>query len=245
MNTNPTDAEILKACKGAQSVLEVLTRLGKTNNHRKSITKRLESLGVLEDVKKMVFNKDAYTQEQLKELASETCNVSEIARRLNLDRGYHKRIRKDLEKMGLEPNGRNKVGYKTDDIIRCAKEVTSMFQLCEALGLKKAGGNCDLLRKKIAKFDIDTSHWEGQLWSKGKQLKKISEYSKGSRLKIHLIKQRGHRCEECHGKKWKDKDIPLELEHIDGNSHNNKETNLKLLCCNCHSQTRTYRNAKR
>lgn len=35
--------------------------------------------------------------------------------------------------------------------------------------------------------------------------------------------------------------INVELEHIDGNSTNNKLENLMLLCPNCHSQTSTYK----
>lgn len=37
--------------------------------------------------------------------------------------------------------------------------------------------------------------------------------------------------------------IPLEIEHIDGNYMNNKEENLILLCPNCHSLTSTYKGA--
>src|ERR1700678_688013 len=29
--------------------------------------------------------------------------------------------------------------------------------------------------------------------------------------------------------------VPLEIDHIDGNSENNHETNLRLICPNCHS----------
>lgn len=36
--------------------------------------------------------------------------------------------------------------------------------------------------------------------------------------------------------------IPLEIDHIDGNSDNNTEDNLVLLCPNCHSLTNTYKN---
>lgn len=39
--------------------------------------------------------------------------------------------------------------------------------------------------------------------------------------------------------------IPLEVEHIDGNSENNKEENLTLLCPNCHSLTKTYKGANK
>ena len=35
--------------------------------------------------------------------------------------------------------------------------------------------------------------------------------------------------------------VPIELEHIDGNSLNNSPDNVKLLCPNCHSLTSTYK----
>lgn len=39
--------------------------------------------------------------------------------------------------------------------------------------------------------------------------------------------------------------LPLEIDHIDGNSENNSEENLRLICPNCHSLTATYRGANR
>lgn len=36
--------------------------------------------------------------------------------------------------------------------------------------------------------------------------------------------------------------IPLEVNHIDGNAKNSVESNLELLCPNCHSLTSTYKN---
>ena len=35
------------------------------------------------------------------------------------------------------------------------------------------------------------------------------------------------------------------VDHIDGNSDNNSEENLRLICPNCHSLTSTYRGANR
>ncbi len=39
--------------------------------------------------------------------------------------------------------------------------------------------------------------------------------------------------------------VPLEIDHIDGNAENNSEENLRLLCPNCHSLTPGYRNLNR
>lgn len=39
----------------------------------------------------------------------------------------------------------------------------------------------------------------------------------------------------------KNKDVVLEIHHIDGNSDNNVLSNVMLLCPNCHSLTDTYK----
>ena len=53
-----------------------------------------------------------------------------------------------------------------------------------------------------------------------------------------------HKCYKCKNSKWNNKDIPLELEHKDGDHSNNNLNNLTLLCPNCHAQTPTYRRRK-
>jgi hypothetical protein len=61
------------------------------------------------------------------------------------------------------------------------------------------------------------------------------------RYKKELLKNRGHQCEVCLRKKWRGRDIPLEVHHVDGDPMSNDLTNLKLLCANCHAQTDNYR----
>lgn len=58
-----------------------------------------------------------------------------------------------------------------------------------------------------------------------------------------LIEERGHTCEVCGNSGWMGQPIPLELDHIDGDSDNNASENLRLICPNCHALTPTYKGA--
>jgi hypothetical protein len=60
-------------------------------------------------------------------------------------------------------------------------------------------------------------------------------------VKLYLMEQQNNACLHCGITDWNGKPIVLEIEHIDGNGHNDKRDNLCLLCPNCHSQTPTYK----
>ena len=50
-----------------------------------------------------------------------------------------------------------------------------------------------------------------------------------------------YKCSECGvGSVWNNLPLTLQLDHIDGDNHNNLPSNLRLLCPNCHSQTKTF-----
>lgn len=132
--------------------------------------------------------------------------------------------------------------YTDEDVIHSSKEVKSVAQLLRKLNLKEAGGNYAHIKKTLQRLKINTDHWTGQAWNKGQQQKNWSEYSKVGHLKKHLIKHKGHKCENCGLTKWQKQTIVLEVHHEDGNRTNNEVSNLKLLCCNCHALTHNWRN---
>jgi hypothetical protein len=70
-----------------------------------------------------------------------------------------------------------------------------------------------------------------------------SEYSELSfeSLKSRILYEQDCKCNRCGLKEWLGQDIPLELEHKDGNHHNNERDNLEILCPNCHALTDTWR----
>lgn len=62
-----------------------------------------------------------------------------------------------------------------------------------------------------------------------------------SGLREYLIEKFGEKCVECGtGAVWNGKPLTLHMDHIDGNSDNNKWQNCRLLCPNCHTQTPTF-----
>jgi hypothetical protein len=63
------------------------------------------------------------------------------------------------------------------------------------------------------------------------------------RFRDYLIEKHGAKCMRCGWDKTNPVTgcCPIELEHLDGNSQNNKLDNLCLLCPNCHSLTATYK----
>jgi hypothetical protein len=61
-------------------------------------------------------------------------------------------------------------------------------------------------------------------------------------LKLGRIK---NECSICDVSSWMNSTLTCELDHIDGNKYNHAFKNLRMLCPNCHSQTKTYRNKKR
>jgi len=148
--------------------------------------------------------------------------------------------------------------YTKENLELIVSECYSVRQVLQKLGLKEAGGNYQNIKTRIKQFGLDTSHFHGQLWSKGKTWSKNKDlssrlvqnscYSSGLpyssyKLKNQLLKLKIMEpvCVKCNLTKWLDSDIPLELHHINGDRFDNRIENIQLLCPNCHSFTDNYR----
>ena len=146
--------------------------------------------------------------------------------------------------------------YTIEQLKEAILASTSMRQTLMKVNVAPYGGNYDVLRKAIHHFNLDTSHFAGQAWNKGKTLpSKVSleQYLNNEmpiqsfKLKNRLLKEKifEAKCFSCNATEWLDEEIPLELNHINGDNKDNRLINLRLLCPNCHALTPTYRSKNR
>ncbi len=146
--------------------------------------------------------------------------------------------------------------YARELLVEIVSQCTSIRQVLCRLGVAPYGGNYGVLRRAIARHDIDTSHFLGRAWKRGVTAtprKRLDVYLtnrapiQSYKLKRRLLRQgilQGV-CTGCDLTQWLGHEIPLELDHINGNNQDNRLENLRLLCPNCHALTPTYRSKRR
>jgi len=146
--------------------------------------------------------------------------------------------------------------YNLEQLKIAVKNSTSLRQVLIKLNVTPYGGNYDVLKKAIKHFILDTTHFSGQAWNKGKKIspKVPTEQYLNNEIPIQSFKLKNRllnenifepKCLFCNQTHWLGEPIPLELDHINGNNKDNRLVNLRLLCPNCHALTPTYRSKNR
>ena len=142
--------------------------------------------------------------------------------------------------------------YTREMLTAAVRESTSIAGVLRHLGLRQAGGTHAHISRAIKSFELDTSHFVRH--QGGGHHRRLAPEAllvvlpPGSlRTKPHLLLRalletgRDYACATClNPGQWEGRRLVLQIDHRDGDFHNNLVENLRLLCPNCHSQTANF-----
>lgn len=216
------------------------------------------------------MSKIKYTKEFLEPLVKKYNSITEILRGIGLhaNSGSHSHISRVIRSLGLDTSHFKHKNLKErcftqlpkeKDLRDAAKNSVSIAEMLRKLGLKEYGSSRRRVLIQIKKCGVDTSHFIGQSWNKGKKMEigkggkknpkeflvlrdEFSPRVHGKVLKNALLEiGRLNQCEYCGQKPfWNEKELVLEVDHKNGNFWDNREENLAISCPNCHSQLPTF-----
>jgi len=133
------------------------------------------------------------------------------------------------------------------------KESLSYCELISRLGLRLSGGTHSNLVARVRAHGIDDSHFLGQAKQRGYSpsnklppeavlVLRTSGKESTSRLRRAMIESGiPHICATCGNPPvWNGAPLVLQIDHINGDTLDNRRDNVRFQCPNCHSQTETF-----
>lgn len=199
-----------------------------------------------------------YTREGLREAVRATTNVDDALRRSGRTptAGSRRYIREKMTEWGIDTTHftSGRVRHTEERLRTAVAESTSVKAVLRHLGINPVGGNHAHISRRIVALGMDTTHFtQGRRRTKAPKesplLLRTPEHGRvpGTRLRQELLRIGiPESCAMCGtGTVWNGQPLSLQVDHINGDWWDNRATNLRLLCPNCHAVTDTYRGRKR
>ena len=138
---------------------------------------------------------------------------------------------------------RTDIGKRKEEILQWVNEGRSFMWMSRELNCRTG-----TVKTWLKKLGIEYSGNQGNKGYSDPSYKPASYYFDNkqpigsAKLKEKLFRDglKEEKCEGCGLDEWMGQKMPLELDHINGNHHDNSFENLKVLCANCHALTETY-----
>lgn len=142
--------------------------------------------------------------------------------------------------------------YTKEMLAPLVASATSFASLLRQLGFESySGSTAALIRKRVEDFGLSIDHFKvySSLGRKHHQQTLDSVFRAGhtSRVQANILRKFlllagvPYLCSACgQGEVWQGQPLVLDVDHINGDWSDNRLTNLRVLCPNCHRQTPTF-----
>ncbi|MGW7280122.1 HNH endonuclease [Streptomyces sp. NPDC054844] len=258
------DAAIAEAAASASSLREVALKLGATpaTGTLSHIRRRISAAGI--DVSHFPgLNQPEpdlpFTTDELRTAAAAATSVRGVARALGVSDDSRSRttLRRMMSAQGIDTShfSHRRLHVSEDRLRDCVPHCTSYADVMRGLDLEVNDVNHRRIRRAVARLGLDTSHFERRSWGRAEPpaptptahrvlIVLPSHAGRTNRAQLHkALGEIGvpYACETCGNTgAWLGQPITLQIDHVNGNWHDNRRENLRYLCPNCHALTETW-----
>lgn len=170
----------------------------------------------------------------------------------------YKTLRRTAKRLGLHLEGLKRasnLSWDESDLKIAVAQSICYSDTLRKLNLAISGSSLKGLKKHIKRFSISIQHFDPYkaraISQKKNKIKsedifKIDSIASSSLVRKRYLGLMTPKCTGCSNNGWhNNRPLTLQLDHINGIKSDNRLTNLRWLCPNCHSQTPTFGMKKR